>query len=121
METPPPGPSPSAEGTTAPESPPERGDREVVAFLENALLPAVGHRTPRPVRDALRRAVREQQLTPLARLSGRHRHELLLLIEETAHPPRRPAPGVLVRLTTVVSATSATPDLVGVSAARPAR
>ncbi|MGA7845620.1 MAG: hypothetical protein WCB18_00825 [Thermoplasmata archaeon] len=121
METPSSGPSVSSEALTSHESPPERGDRDVVAFLGNELLPALGTRVPRALRDALRRAIREQRLAPLERLNGRHRHELLLAIEQIAETRRRPTPAVLVRLTTVVSATPAAPEIVGVSAARPAR
>ncbi len=121
METPSPGRSAPSEGASAPESPPERGDREVVAFLRSDLLPTLGNRAPRALRDAVRSAVREQRLAPLERLSGRHRHELLLLLEQMTEAGRRPAPWVLVRLTTMISATSAAPEPIGVSAARPAR
>jgi len=121
METPSPGRSAPSEGIPTPESTPERGDREVVAFLRSELLPALGTRSPRALRDAVRGAVREQRLAPLERLSGRHRHELLLLLEQVTEAGRRPAPWLLVRLTTIISATAAAPEPIGVSAARPAR
>ncbi|MGC2288690.1 MAG: hypothetical protein WA688_02380 [Thermoplasmata archaeon] len=121
METPSPGPSSSFPENSAPDPPPERGDRDVVAYLANDLLPALGDRAPRALRDAVRRAIRERHLAPLQRLSGRHRTELLLVIEQTSETRRRPSPAVMVRLTTVVSATPAAPDLVEVSATRPAR
>jgi hypothetical protein len=92
-----------------------------VAFLESGLLSALGDRLPRAVRDAVRRAIREQRLGPLERLSGRQRQELLGLLEEASQGRRRPSPRVLVRLTTVISSTPAAPELPGVSAARPAR
>jgi len=92
-----------------------------VAFLATVLLPSLGTRSVRALRDAVRRAVKEQTLTPLEHLSGRHRSELLLAIEKAVETRRRPAPGVLVRLTTVVSATPAAPDLMGAAATRPAR
>jgi len=121
MDTPSSEPSAPSEGPTNRESPPERGDREVAAFLEGQVLPALGSHAPRALRDAVRHAIREQRLTPLERLSGRYRHELLLAIEQIAETRRRPSPAVLVRLTTVVSATPAAPEIVGASVARPAR
>jgi hypothetical protein len=121
METPSSGPLGSPEGSPSPASPPTKGDTEVVAFLESKLLPELGERVPRPLREALRRAIRERRLTPLERLSGRHRHELLLAIERLSETRRRPSPSVLVRLTTVVSATPAPSELVEFSAVRPAR
>jgi hypothetical protein len=121
METPTTGPSEPPESRSHPEMPPERGDREVIAFLEAELLPTLGDRFPRPLREAIRRAIRERNLTPLERLSGRHRHEMLLAIEELGLTRHRPSPAVQVRLTTVVSATPAAPELVGLSVARPAR
>jgi hypothetical protein len=121
METPSSGPGMPSEVSTAPELPPERGDREVLAFLARELLPELGSHTARALHDAVRHAVREQRLTPLERLSGRHRHELLLVIEQVAETRRRSSPAVLVRLTTIVSGTPAAPDLIGIAAARPAR
>jgi hypothetical protein len=121
METPPSGSASSSESPAVLDSAPHRGDAEVVAFLGKELLPALGVKSPRAVREAVRRAIRERRLTPLERLSGRHRHELLLAIEALAQTRRRPSPAVLVRLTTVVSATPAAPDLIDISAARPAR
>jgi hypothetical protein len=121
METPSSGPSPTPESDPSAESLPERGDREVVSFLGNELLPALGDRAPRALRDAVRRAIRERRLTPLERLNGRLRHELLLAVEELAQTRRPPRPAVLVRLTTVISATPAAPERPGLSAVRPAR
>lgn len=121
MEIPSSGPGGPLEGPVVSESPPPRGDREVVAFLRSELLPALGDRAPRALRDAVRRAVREQRLAPLERLSGRLRQELLVLIEQVAETGRRPSPPVLVRLTTAVSATPAAPETLGISSARPAR
>ena len=121
METPSPGWATPSEGPSAPESSPESEDLVIVAFLRREVLPALGARAPRPLRDAVRRAIRDRRLAALERLSGRHRHELLVLIERLAESKHRPAPSVLVRLTTVVSATPAVPDLIEVAAARPAR
>jgi hypothetical protein len=121
METPSSGPLAPPEESSRPESPPERGDREVLAFLEKSLLPALTDRAPRPLREAIRRALREHRLVPLERLSGRHRHELLLALEQVSHTRRRPSPAVCVRLTTVVSSTPAPSELVEISAVRPAR
>lgn len=92
-----------------------------MAFLERGLMAAVGDRAPRALREALRRAVREQRLAPLERLSGRYRHELLLALEQVSRTRGRPTPAVFVRLTTVVSATPAPSELVEISAVRPAR
>jgi hypothetical protein len=121
METPSSGSFSPPEEPSSPEPPPERGDREVLAFLEESLLPALTDRAPRALREAVRRAIREHRLVPLERLSGRHRHELLLLLEQVSHTRRRPSPAVSVRLTTVVSSTPAPSELVEVSAVRPAR
>jgi hypothetical protein len=122
METPASGPRDAREEPSTPDSPPEPGDREVVAFLRAVLLPALGDRVPRVLREAVRQAVRDQRLDALERLSGRHRQELLQLLEQVSETRRaRPSPGVLVRLTTVISSIPASPELTGVSAARPAR
>jgi len=121
METPGSESGPPTEVSIPSESAPAREDREVVAFLAAQLLPALGPRSSRTLRDAVRRAIREQRLVPLERLSGRHRTELLLAIEQVVETRRRVAPTVLVRLTTVVSATPTALDLVGASTARPAR
>jgi hypothetical protein len=121
METPSTSPGAPAEAPTSIEAQPERGDREVLLFLAREVMPALRDRAPRALREAVRRAVREQRLSPLERLSGRHRHELLIAIEHVTETRRRPAADVLVRLTTVVSGIPATPDFVDVSAARPAR
>ena len=121
MEIPSSGPLAPPGDSSTPDSPPERGDREVLAFLEKELLPALGDRALRSVREAVRRAVRERRLTVLERMSGRHRHELLLALEQLSHTRRRPSPAVSVRLTTVVSSTPAPSELVEVSAVRPAR
>ena len=121
METPPPDSGASGGPWTAPEPSGPREDPEVLEFLQSELLPTLRHRTSRAVRDAVRKALREQRLTALERLRGRHRHELLLALEDVVATERRPRPAVLVRLTTVVSATPAAPDLVGAAAVRPAR
>jgi hypothetical protein len=121
MEIPSSGPHSPPEESSSPEPAPERGDREVLAFLEKSLLPALTDRPARPVREAVRRAIRERRLAPLERLNGRHRHELLLALERVSHTRQRPSPVVCVRLTTVVSSTPAPSELVEVSAVRPAR
>ncbi|MCI4352195.1 MAG: hypothetical protein L3K14_02245 [Thermoplasmata archaeon] len=121
METPPSGPAGPFEGATASDSRPPREDPEVLAYLRAHLLPALGRPAPRALGDAVRRAIREEHLSPLSVLSARHRHELLTLMEQLAEGRRRPAPHVLVRLTTVVAAIPAAPDLLGPSPVRPAR
>ena len=121
METPPSGPAGPFEGAPSSDTPPPREDREVVAFLQAAVLPALGRHPSRPLGDAVRRAIREERLAPLSTLSGRHRHELLTLIEQLTEGRRRPSPPVVVRLTTVVSAIPTAPDALGPSPARPAR
>jgi hypothetical protein len=122
METPTSGPSGPREDFSTRDSAPEPGDREVLAFLGAVLLPAMGARVPRMLREAVRHAIRDQRLDSLERLSGRHRQELLLVLEQVTETRRpRPSPGVLVRLTTVISSIPASPELTGVSAARPAR
>ena len=105
----------------APDLAPDSADREAASYLGNVVLPALGEKAPRALRDAVRRAARDHRLQALDRLSGRHRHELLILIEQLAERRPRPSPGVLVRLTSVVSATPSSPDWFGVAAARPAR
>lgn len=121
METPSTGPTGATGGPADAGPPTERGDREVFLFLGGTLLPALGDRPPRAIRDAVRRAVRDRQLGALERLSGRHRQELLLALEQLGGTRRRPPPSVMVRLTTVISATPASSEGLGVSATRPAR
>ncbi len=121
METPPSGSSGWTGPAPAPDTPLDPADREALAYVATVVLPALGDRSSRTVRDALRRAVRDRRLDALERLTGRSRHELLVLIEQLSATRRRTTPAVLVRLTTVISATPAAQDLVVVAAARPAR
>jgi hypothetical protein len=121
METPSSGSNGPSPGPAPTDSSAERGDRDVVAFLVKEVLPTRGHRISRALRDAVREAVREQRLAPLERLSGRHRRELLRLLELVTESHRRSAAPILVRLTSVISAIPAAPEPVEVSAARPAR
>jgi hypothetical protein len=121
METPSAGPSVLSTEPVRSESPPERGDAEAVAFLARELLPVLSAHASRPLRDGLRRAVRERRLAPLAELSGRHRHELLVAIEQVSGTRHRPSPAVLVRLTSVVSSIPPARELVETTTARPAR
>lgn len=121
METPSAGPRGPSEGLPTVAPPPDPEDREVLVFLARELVPALGEHATRALRDAVRRALREQRLAPLERLSGRHRHELLLAIEQVSETRRRPSASILVRLTTVVSAIPRPRELVELSATRPAR
>ena len=121
METPPSGSGGWTEPAVVHATAPDPADRDALAYLESVVVPALGDRSSRAVRDALRRAVRDRRLDALERLTGRSRHELLVVIEQLSATRRRTAPAVLVRLTTVISATPAAQDLVAVAAARPAR
>ncbi len=121
METPSSGSAGWPGPVSSADAPPDPADREALAYLAAVVVPALGDRASRGVRDALRRAIRDRRLDALERLTGRSRHELLVLIEQLSASRRRATPAVLVRLTTVISATPAAQDLVVVAAARPAR
>lgn len=121
METPSPDTGGSLEAPGRSDGPLDPGDREVLLFLGRGLLPALRNRAPRAIRDAVRRAIRDRRLDPLERLGARHRQELLLLLEQVSGGRRRSSPAVLVRLTTVISATPAAAEPIGVAAPRPAR
>jgi hypothetical protein len=121
METPPSGSGGFYEPAPAVETAPPREDRAVVSFLRARLGPALGPKAPPALRTAVHRAIREESLTPLARLNSRQRSELLACIEQAAARRPRPAPALIVRLTTVVAAVPAAPDVLGAPTARPAR
>lgn len=121
METPSPDAGVPSEAAPTSDNPLEPGDRAVLLFLGRGLLPGLRNRATRAVQDAVRQAISDHRLAPLERLGARHRQELLLALEQVSGGRRRPSAAVLVRLTTVISATPRAAEPIGVAASRPAR
>lgn len=107
METPfsePSDPSGSASTAGSPAADSPGIDRQARRFLEHEILPLLEREKHRALVEAVRRALERGELRELESLPERLRYDLLGAIERRLEGGRRPAPKVLVELTTAISA-----------------
>jgi hypothetical protein len=101
---------------------PDATDRELLAFLQSQVAPALarGHRAR--LLKAVERAVQAEDPARLGALPEKLRRELLATVENRLDGRRgAPSPGVVVRLVTMLSALPAPDAGLGHLLATPAR
>jgi hypothetical protein len=97
-------------------------DRDLLAFLEGQLVPALARERRTRLLTAVNRAIRSHDPRRLGSLPERSRRELLSIVENRLGGGRNaPSPGVIVRLVTAVSPVPPTEAGLGRLLATPAR